>query len=96
MEREGKAPPQLPVGDRVTDFGSRDVEGSELHLELLRVVDHRRQIAEGDELAVVEQAADEARVAVASLLAVRDDVHARAKLGGDAEPRSVIRRGLEL
>ena len=80
----------------MADLRCGDVERAELHLELLWVVDHRRQVAEGDELAVVEQAADESGVAVASLLAVGDDVHARAKLGADAEPRRVIRRGLKL
>ena len=63
------------------------VERPQLALELLRVVHVGQQVGDRDELAVVEPAADEARVVVAPLLAVGDDVDAGARAG----PRSARR-----
>jgi hypothetical protein len=60
------------------------------------VVDERLGVGERNELAVVEQATDEARVVVTSLLAVGHHVDARAELRGDREPRGVLGRRREL
>jgi len=73
-----------------------DVERAHLPLELLGIVDQREQIGEGNELAVVEPPADEARVVVATLLAVGDDVGARAELSVDGQAHGVVAGGLEL
>jgi hypothetical protein len=59
-------------------FSGRNVERTQLALELGRIVDVGQQIGDRDELAVVEEAADEARVVVAALLAIGEDVDARA------------------
>ena len=96
MDGQRPAPAQLSVDHRVTDLRRGDVQGAELSLELLGVVNHGGQVAQGDELAVVQQAANEAGVAVSALLAVGEDVNASANLGVDGEPRRIVRRGVKL
>ena len=66
------------------------VQGAELAVELVGVVDHGGEVAEGDELAVVEQAADETGVVVAPLLAVGDHVDTGAQLGIESEADGVV------
>ena len=93
---ERQAPPERPVDHRMAHLRGRYVEGAEFLLELGRVVDHRGEVAERDQLAVVEAPAHEAGVVVAALLAVGHDLGARPQLRGDAQPDRVVRRGLEL
>ena len=96
MQGEGAAASQGAEDDGVAHLRSGNVEGAELALELVRVVDHGGEVAEGDEEAVVEEAADEAGVAVAALLAVGEDVDAGADLSVDAEADGVVGGGLEV
>jgi hypothetical protein len=62
----------------MADFGRRHVQRAHLLFELLWILDERQEIGERDEMAVVEPPAHEARVVVAMLLTVRDDVDAGA------------------
>ena len=94
VDGEGAAAAEATEDDGVADLCSGHVEGAEFPLERVRVVDHGGEIAEGDELGVVEEAADEAGVAVAALLAVGQHVNAGAELGVDAEADGVVGGGL--
>ena len=96
MDGEGTAATQTAVNNGVTDLGGWDVQGAKLLFELIRVVDHRREVAEGNKLAVVQQATHEAGIAVPPLLAIGQHVGAGAELGIDAEAHCVIRRGLKV
>jgi hypothetical protein len=89
------APAERTEDRRVPDLARRYVQRAHLRFELLGVIDQRQEIGQRDQLAVVEPAADEARVVVASLLAIRHHVHAGPKLRGDCEARRVLGSGLE-
>ena len=88
---EGSGTAQGAVDDGVAHLASGHVEGAQLAVELVGVVDHGGQVAEGDELAVVEEATDEAGVVVAALLAIGDDIDAGAALGVEGEAHGVVR-----
>ena len=93
---EGAAAAKVAEDDGVAHLCGGDVKGAELPLEVVRVVHHGGEVAEGDELAVVEEATDEAGVAVAALLAVGEDAGAGAELGVDGEADGVVGGGLEV
>jgi hypothetical protein len=80
----------------VADFGRRHVQRAHLLLELLRIVDERQQVGERNELAVVETPTHEARVVVATLLTISDDVDAGPKLGVNGQTHGVVAGRLEL
>jgi hypothetical protein len=77
-------------------FAGRHIERAQLLLEMLRIVHQRQQVGERNELAVVQPAADEARVAVTPLLAVGDRVHARPQLRFDRQAHGVVSGAGEL
>jgi hypothetical protein len=90
------APAEGPEEGRVANLGGGHVERAHLALELLGIVDEREQVRERDQLAIVEPPAHEARVVVAPLLAVRDDVGTRPDLRVDGQADCVVRGRLEL
>ena len=96
VNRQRPAPAEAPEHGGMAHLGGGHVERSQLGLEHLGIVDQGQQVGERDELAVVEAAAHEARVVVAPLLAVGDDVDARPELGLHGEARRVLGRRLEL
>lgn len=85
MHGERPLPSQRAEHRGVMHLARQDIERLELTLELRRVVNVRQQVGDGNQLAILQQPADEARVVVTPLLAVRDHVHACADLGGDGE-----------
>ena len=88
--------PSLAVDDGMTYLAGGNVQSAQLLFELVGVVDHCGKVSEGDELAVVEEAAYEASIAVAALLAVGDHIDTGAKLGVDGESGGVVSGGLEV
>ena len=93
---EGAASPERPEDGRVPDLGGGDIQGLHLRGELLRVIDQGQQVGQRDELAVVEARPHEARIIVAPLLAVGDDVNAGPELRVDGQAHGVVGRRLEL
>ena len=84
MHRHRAAPAKSAVDDRMTDIACGDIEGSEVSLELRRIVDHCSQVAEWNELTVVQDATDEAGVVVPPLFPVRQHLDPGPELGVDA------------
>ncbi len=80
---------------RVADFAGRDVERAQFSLEFLGMIDERQQVDERNELAIVQAAGNEARIAVSPLLSVGDDVDAGPLLPGDGQAHGVVSRFLE-
>ncbi len=76
--RQRLAPANLSENHGMPDFRGGYIEGPEFRFELVRVVHHRRQVAQWNELAVVQQAAHEAGIAVSSLFPVGQNIDARA------------------
>jgi hypothetical protein len=96
VQRDGAAAAERAENGRVADIARGHVERAQFLPEVLGVVHQREQVGQGNELAVVQSAADEARIAVAALLTVGDDVHARVQLCGHAQPHCIVGSGLEL
>ena len=67
-----------------------DVQGAQLALELFGIIDIRQQVGDGNQLAVVEQPADEAGVVITTLLAVGEYVDAGTLLGGCRQSHGII------
>ena len=96
MAHQRPAPPDRSEECGMAHLRCGDVERAHLPLELLGIVDQREQIGEGNELAVVEPPADEARVVVAPLLAVADGVDAGPELSVDGQAHGVVAGRREL
>src|SRR5439155_14312668 len=96
VDGQRTAAAEWPPDGGMTHLGRGDVERAQLRFEFRRVVDQRYEVDERDELAVVEEAAHEARVVVTALLTVGDDVDTGADLRVDGEAHRVARRRLEL
>ena len=92
---EGFGTTERTVNDGMTDVGGGHVEGAEFFLEFFAIIDHRREIGERNELAVVQTRTDEAGVTVAALLAVGHDIDVGAQLGFDGETNRVVGGGLK-
>ena len=93
---ERLAAPERAEDGGMPDLGGRDVERLHLALELFRMVDERQQVGERDQTTVVEPPAHEARIVVAALLPVGDDVHAGAELRLHGKPRGIVGGGTEI
>ena len=87
--------PQRSEDRGVAHLAGGHVQSAQFALELLRVLHVRQQVRNGDELAVLQPACDEARVVIAAHLPVGDGVHARALLCGEHQLHRIIRCGLE-
>ena len=76
--------------------GGGNVERLKLASELLGVLDIGEEVNDGNELAVLQPAADEAGVAIAALFTVGDDVHAGVELRLDDLGNRSVGQRLEL
>ena len=93
--RNRLAAPERAEHCRVAHITGRHIERAQFTLELFRIIDQRQQVGQWNQLAVVENAADEARVTVAALLAVRHHVDTGAQLRVDRELHRVVGGGLK-
>ena len=90
------APAQRTEHRWVPHLAGGDVQGAQFALEFFRVVHVGEQVGDRNQLAVVQQAADEAGVIVAALFAVGEHVHAGPLLCGHGQTDCVVRGRGEL
>ena len=85
------APAQRAEHRGMSHLAGRHVQGAQFALEFFRVVHVGQQVGDRNQLAVVQQAADEAGVVVAALFAVREDADAGALLRGHGQADRIVR-----
>lgn len=81
---ERPMPPQRAEHGGMPHLTRGHIERPELALELLWIADIWQEIRDRDQLAVLQQAADEAGIVIAPLLVVGDHVHVSTHLGCDS------------
>ncbi len=96
MHGERATTAERPEDRRMAYLPGGDVERSQLPLELLGVLDVGQQVGDRDQLAVLQQPADEAGVVVPPLLPVGEDVDPGPQLCLDGQAYGVVRRLGEL
>ena len=95
MQRNRLAAADRAEHSRVAHVTRGYVKRTQFALEFFGVIHQRQQIGQRNELAIIQNAADKAGIAVAALLAVGHHIHTRTQLRAYRQLHGVVGRGLK-